>query len=159
MTSSDDAPKEIELAGRGARLAAAFFDTALLLAAFLVLAQVGVIDLPTQPNRLTFFQAVLGAAQGFTIFLVVNGFTLISAGQTWGKRILRIRIVHQEGGQARLKDLLGMRYGIPWLIGAIPYVGIVFAFADVAFIFNDRRQCIHDVMASTKVVKVVAEGK
>jgi uncharacterized RDD family membrane protein YckC len=147
-------PIDAEPAARGARLAAAFFDTSLLLAAFLLLAQLGIIELPTEPNRMTFTDAVLGAAQGFAVFLVLNGPILVSSGQTWGKRVLGIRIVKQDGSRANSKDVIGMRYGIPWLVSAIPLIGIVFAFADAAFIFNEQRLCLHDLLAGTKVVKI-----
>jgi hypothetical protein len=42
--------------------------------------------------------------------------------------------------------------GVPYLIGIVPILGILFVLCDVLSIFGETRRCIHDAMARTKVV-------
>lgn len=73
-------------------------------------------------------------------------------GQTIGKRMLGIRIVRADGSRAGFLRLLLLRYLAPGVVGAIPYLGFVFAIMDALFIFGERRRCLHDLLADTIVV-------
>lgn len=125
-----------ELAGRGDRLAAALIDGIAFV--FVIYA------LP-----------LLGASFGFAFFLLlcfagIQIYLLTTSGQTVGKRIMNIKIVkyddESEGGFVHNVLLRGIVNGI---IGIIPFYGLV----DVLFIFRDDQRCIHDLIASTKVIK------
>jgi len=70
-----------------------------------------------------------------------------------GKRALGIRIVRSSGERASLGRIFALRYLPVTLLGAIPYLGPVFSLVDILLIFRDSRQCLHDQIADTIVVK------
>jgi uncharacterized RDD family membrane protein YckC len=145
------------LAGRGVRLGAVILDTLLLMSivlpiqwfsgflpAFVNAARSG-YGMPT----LTLLQ---WAAIGFGFFVALQALPLHQSGQTWGKRVLSIRIVDLEGNKPPLWRLLALRY-LPLRITAqIPIVGVVLGLLNVLLIFRADRRCLHDHIAGTKVV-------
>jgi uncharacterized RDD family membrane protein YckC len=95
--------------------------------------------------------------------LVVQVWMLTVRGQTIGKRILGIRVVKADGSPAGfvngwlMRELLITAIGIACSI--IPFVGPVllrpaFHIVDWCLIFRDDQKCLHDQIATTKVVKV-----
>jgi hypothetical protein len=90
---------------------------------------------------------------GFLGFLGIQIYLLVQKGQTIGKRTVGIRIVdYSDGSLLGVGRILGMRGVLPGVIAGIPYVGWLFALADVLFIFGEERRCIHDYMAQSTVV-------
>ena len=65
------------------------------------------------------------------------------------KRMLEIRVVRSDGSQASLGRIFWLRNVVNCLLGIIPLYSII----DLLFIFGERRQCIHDLIADTIVVK------
>ena len=95
--------------------------------------------------------------------LVVQVWMLTVRGQTIGKRILGIRVVKADGSPAGfvngwlMRELLITAIGIA--VSMIPFIGPIllrpaFHLVDWCLIFRDDQQCLHDQMATTKVVKV-----
>jgi len=71
-------------------------------------------------------------------------------GQTIGKKIVDIRIVSAKTGKnAGFGSNVVMRAWVNFLLGVIPFYWLV----DVLFIFRDDQRCIHDLIASTRVVE------
>ena len=99
--------------------------------------------------------AVMGLSMvlGGIALVVWNCVWLHQYGQTVGKRALGIRIVRSDGGRATLGRIFALRYLPVTLLGAIPYVGPLIGLVDVLLIFRDSRQCMHDQIADTIVVK------
>lgn len=92
-------------------------------------------------------RTVLAAIGGvaFVIWWVAYFVTFWTAtGQTPGNRVMRIRVVRDDGTRRRprhaLLRLIGMVVGLPLLWGYVP------------ILFNDRRRALHDAMAGTVVV-------
>lgn len=99
------------------------------------------------PDTFATIALVIGIALGiYTLVL------LYRSGQTIGKKIVGIRIVRTDGSRAGLLRILGLRYVVPGLIGAIPFLGFFFVLADALVIFGEARRCIHDYIADTIVV-------
>jgi uncharacterized RDD family membrane protein YckC len=88
----------------------------------------------------------------FTVYCVLNAYPLSRSGQSWGKRMLGLKIVDLQGRQPGLLRLLGLRYGLGRLIGLVPVLGYWFALVDDCFIFREDRRCVHDFIAGTRVV-------
>ena len=96
---------------------------------------------------------VLVSLGGVTVFLVLNGYLLATAGQTVGKRLVGTRIVNVSDDRIpKFLTLLGGRYGVAWLVSVIPVVGNLYAVADALFVFRRDRRCLHDLIAGTKVI-------
>lgn len=144
----------IELAGRGARLGAAVIDGLLVMAVFWALSMVT----PWSPFAAASGEfsgaLLLNGVLGIAIFALLQGYLLATRGQTIGKLLLGMRIVRTGGERAGLARLLGLRYGIGWLINVIPVVGPIYGLVDALFIFRESRKCVHDIIADTIVVNV-----
>jgi len=93
---------------------------------------------------------VVGAL--FAGYLVYQVYWLWKSGQTFGKKVMSIRIVRSDGSRAGLGRLLLLRYLLPGVVGNIPRLGLIVSLADVLFIFGERRRCLHDLVADTIVV-------
>ncbi len=92
---------------------------------------------------------LLGGAVLLAVFIVQAVF-LTRDGQTLGKKALGIRIVLQDTGKngGFVTNVL-LRTLLNGLLNAVP----LYALLDALFIFRDDRRCIHDLIASTVVVK------
>jgi len=140
------------LASRGSRLGAVLLDNLAVVVALLPggLALVAAAD--------SYGNDGMGGALallvvGFVGVLGIQIYLLVQQGQTIGKRAVGLRIVgYNSGSLLGAGRILGMRTLAPGFIAGIPYVGWVFALADVLFIFGEERRCIHDYMARSKVV-------
>jgi uncharacterized RDD family membrane protein YckC len=88
----------------------------------------------------------------FIALLVINLRLLGREGQTLGKKWAKVRIVRTDGSPASLGRIVGLRYIVNGIPGAIPVVGGIYSLVDILFIFRDDRRCIHDMIADTKVV-------
>ena len=117
------------------------------------------IDLPLSPAA--FVTGMLSADMGGPAFvtLALLGLGIVGVpyqvvllrreGQTVGKFLLRIRIVDEETGlKGTVFRSIALRYFVNWLLTLIPPYVII----DHAFIFAKNRRCVHDYLASTKVV-------
>jgi uncharacterized RDD family membrane protein YckC len=98
-------------------------------------------------------------------YFLVNGYLLLNYGQTVGKRFLMIRICDHQTGTVPAFWRLVVRRLAPSLVSLVgvvfhqPWVGVLFAYADIAFIFRADRRCIHDWIAGTSVVRASAAGR
>jgi uncharacterized RDD family membrane protein YckC len=70
-------------------------------------------------------------------------------GQTIAKKMLGIKVVRSDGSKASLGRIFWLRNFVNGLLGIIPFYQLV----DILFIFGDQRQCLHDKIADTIVVK------
>lgn len=150
---SDVEIDELRLAGRGERLGAAIIDGLIMLVIVLPMMYMGGyfsgMLSGQQPGIGT---QLMWAAIGFGVFVVVQGYPLNETGQTWGKKLLKMRIVDMDGRKPPFAKLVLARYGSTQLISAIPFLGGLYALVDVLFIFSESRRCLHDRIAGTRVV-------
>jgi uncharacterized RDD family membrane protein YckC len=142
------------LAGRGARLGGAIIDGVILLGLWWVVGLVTPWNIFSPKVAEAGFMALIGLQLlGLLLFAIVNGYLLMSRGQTIGKLLLGMRIVRPDGSAATPVRLIGLRYGVGWLLSALPMVGMVYALVDCLMIFRADRRCLHDLIADTIVVK------
>ncbi len=140
----------MELADRLSRLYAALIDYAIILP-FSVGAAVVI---PGLRGSTAMMPAIIVLILIFFGFLGYQLWLLTTLGQTLGKKLIGIKIV-------LIKDLSNggfvanvlLRGGVPWVLSAIPGLGILFALADNLFIFREDRRCLHDYIAGTCVIK------
>jgi uncharacterized RDD family membrane protein YckC len=145
---------EVQLAGRGARLGGAIIDGVILLGLWWLVSVVTPWNIFSPKMAEAGFMALIGMQSlGLLLFAIVNGYLLMTRGQTVGKRLLGMRIVRPDGAAASPVRLIGLRYGVGWLLSALPVVGMVYALVDCLLIFRADRRCLHDMIADTIVVK------
>lgn len=143
-----------DLAGRGERLIAALLDSLLFAPALLGFAMGDALEFLVDPDQLEINPSgLLGLSLTFfwsVGVLVLQSYLLYTNGWTLGKRLLGIRIVHVEGGEASFFSLIVLRTLLPMLMG---FCCGLLQLIDVLMIFGDERRCLHDLIAGTIVVK------
>lgn len=137
---------------RGARLGAVLLDSVPVFA----IAMIAAIAMPSMAkgSDSTAGLMLVGAIMvvGVLGFIAYQLVQLYRTGQTFGKKLVGIRIVRTDGSRAGLRRIFALRYLVPGLIGAIPLLGAIFSLIDPLFIFNDEKRCLHDMIADTIVV-------
>lgn len=141
----------VELGSRGARLGAVIVDLlvqvlALWLASLFVPWSIFAGD--ESPTILA-----LNTGLGLVLFVAVQGWLLVKRGQTVGKMALGLRITRPDGQAVGPARVLGLRYGIGYVLGGVPILNVVYGLVDALMIFRESRRCLHDVIADTIVVK------
>jgi len=101
-------------------------------------------------SELTLFLTLLG----IVVFMLLHGYLLKTKGQTIGKLALGIKIVMLDGQLPNFRNLITKRYVPIWVLQLIPAINIL-ALVDVLFIFRSDKRCVHDLIAGTKVVRII----
>jgi uncharacterized RDD family membrane protein YckC len=70
-------------------------------------------------------------------------------GQSIAKKLLAVKVVRTDGSAVSLGRVFWLRNIVNGLISIVPLYGLV----DALFIFGESRQCLHDKIADTVVVK------
>jgi len=147
-------PGKTLLASRWRRLGASIIDS------FLVFVVALVFGLLTHWNL---FEAGARSKAGYVYinmllavcaFLVLNGYLLVTRGQTIAKAALGIRIVRPDGGKVSAARIIGLRYLPGVVANLIPALGGLFALIDCLLIFRESRRCLHDDIADTIVIRI-----
>lgn len=86
---------------------------------------------------------------GLIVWLVITIVLMRRNGQSIGKKATGIKVVRSDGSPVSLARLVWMRNVLNWVISIIPLYGLI----DALFIFGESRQCLHDKLADTIVVK------
>jgi uncharacterized RDD family membrane protein YckC len=152
-----DAVHGANLASRGARLGAALLDGLILLVLILPVMYFGgyfsaLRDAALVGEQMPFVDQFMWGVVGLVIAFAVQFIPLKNGGQTWGKKIVGLRIVDMDGAQPDLGVLLGRRYLFANGVGLIPLLGWLVSMANVLFIFRGDKRCLHDLVAGTQVV-------
>lgn len=167
------------LAERGARLLAATIDELILLAISLPMAigsvpavaalVAGATDLESL-GTMDVMRTMVGGPGTTTTVLALLAWCVITAwlvaanGQSIGKRIVGIKVVRTDGSRASFARILLLRNVVNGLPNLLPYVGLglpsllffvalLYQLIDPLLIYQDSRQCLHDRLADTMVVR------
>lgn len=142
-----DPAEGIVPAERGTRLGAAIVDSILFIL---------IVYLPAV------FAGITGASGGGGVFMWVGltgiGFIAWSwitikgvrrNGQSIAKKLFGIKVIRSNGTPVSLGRVFWLRNVINGILSFIPLYGVV----ELLFIFAESRQCLHDKIADTIVVK------
>lgn len=99
----------------------------------------------------------VGATQGnplsFIFFLPVMFYFLVSEvamnGQSWGKRIMKIKVVKYDGTQTSF-----ISYFLRWVFRLVDIVFLFGGISVLTIILNGKGQRIGDIVASTTVIRL-----
>jgi uncharacterized RDD family membrane protein YckC len=89
----------------------------------------------------------------FCIWAVITIVLVARYGQSIGKRICGIKVVRTDGSQAGFWRIFLLRNFVNDIPSVIPIVSTIYFLVDSLMIFSESRQCLHDKIASTIVVK------
>lgn len=153
-----DLERDTGLAGRLERLAAAIVDTLLLVAALLPVMFLGgyfrmVMEVASSGRNMPWTTGLLWGLVSMVVFFAIQTYPLYATAQTWGKRILKLRIVGLDGHRLPFGRLIVRRYLPIHAIGLVPVLGPVLSIVNPLLIFRADRRCGHDLIAGTKVIK------
>lgn len=160
-----DAPEEVtvEHASRGSRFLGASVDglIGMLVAAPLVMAiippYIRALGDPTvlqsQLNFATIGAAAAASAALWLIWIVVTILFVVRNSQTIGKKVVGIKVARSDGTRASLGRIFWLRNAVNALPSLVPILGYFYMLADHLFIFGSKRQCLHDKIADTIVIK------
>lgn len=162
--SSGDYAGNAPLATLGQRLAAAILDGLTFMVVYLpLIAGIGfaaftqISENPEQLENIDFEPnwGLIGLAVILGLgLIVVNIVMLATRGQTIGKRVMAIRIVdvEQDVNPGWVRTII-LRSVVNTFITMVPFLGSLYAIVDILFIFGQERRCIHDLIATTRVVQ------
>ncbi len=146
--SGDDVGSGLDLASRGNRFLAALIDGIIIMVIALPVGYLlGIVGGHPSAGK-SFLMSIIG----LITFVLINGKSLRSAGQTIGKKVMNIKIVTESGQLPDVQEHLLKRYGVYWALGLVPWIGGLLALVNVLLIFGEKRQCGHDIVAKTLVV-------
>ena len=143
---------ELVLADRGTRLGAAILDGVIFagLVYLPLMLTVGLNSAAGQDGSETL--VLVGSALAMIGFVVWLGLTIryvLRNGQSIAKKITGIKVVRRDGSPVNLGRIFWMRNVANGILSFIPLYGLI----EILFIFSESRQCIHDKLADTIVVK------
>jgi uncharacterized RDD family membrane protein YckC len=145
-----------EAAGRGTRLVAVILDGIIAGALIYVPLVIGVAlsGRPLMVNAHFNAHAIAGPGAWLSLLGAVAWVWLTILfvarnGQTIGKKLLGIKVVRSDGSKASLGRIFWLRNVVNSVLAFIPLYGIV----DLLLIFGEARQCVHDKIADTIVIK------
>ena len=147
------------LASRGARFVGAIIDNLLFLMAFAPSIVIGVVTgefnkaKDQQDETLSAIIGLVGIA--CMLGITILQWTLIStSGQSIGKKVMGTKIVKLDGRLPGFLNGVVLRIWIVRLISmCFCYFQFIAVMIDGLFIFGAERRCLHDLIASTRVVK------
>jgi uncharacterized RDD family membrane protein YckC len=158
------------LAERGSRLLAASVDELILLAISLPMVFGAISPLVTRVSSgaadlesldtMTVLRSMVGGPGTTTTVLALIAWCIITAwlvaanGQSIGKRLVGIKVVRTDGSRASFARIFLLRNVVNGLPNLLPYVGWLYQLIDPLMIYQDSRQCLHDKIADTIVVRV-----
>ena len=156
-----DEPEEMVLAERLTRFYAALLDGIIFAVAVyfpLALAGLGTdsqggVNGPDGSINPLVTTGTIGAIVGFSVWCFFTIRFLLQNSQSIAKKFLDIKVVRSDGSRASISRIFWGRNVVISLLGMIPYFGWVVGLADAASIFSDTRQCLHDRIADTIVIK------
>jgi len=143
---------QLEPADRLTRLFAVLVDSGVFVVAGILAAMVapGLLDGGNSNENLALLGTV--GVVALVAWLVYNLKLMHEFGQTFGKKVMGIKVVRTDGSHLGLVRWITHRILVIGFVSAIPYVGWIVSFADVLAIFRESRQCLHDQIADTMVI-------
>jgi uncharacterized RDD family membrane protein YckC len=157
---------ESAMASRGSRLGAALLDGLIaFLAGIPILIALGsnlaAIGASGATDTTAITMAILQNARGGLavsglLWLGLIAVTIVLVhrnAQTLGKKMVGIKVVRSDGSRATLGRIFWLRNVVNLLPSLIPIVGNLYGLIDSLFIFSDKRQCLHDKIADTIVIR------
>lgn len=137
-------------ADRGARLGASILDAIIfMLMVYLPLGLAAIVGAGGGNRDAAVLGGVLLGLTGFVAWAWVTIVHVRRSGQSLGKKMVGVKVVRSNGEPVSLGRVFWLRNVVNGLISIIPLYGII----DVLFIFGEARQCLHDKLADTIVVK------
>jgi uncharacterized RDD family membrane protein YckC len=150
---------ELEMAERGARLAAVILDS-LAMGGILLLCGLPAIFMGSISDSMNgngdfagFGLLIIFFLIGLVVWGLYNFKLMNEFGQTWGKRRMGIKVVRVDGTKLTVGRWILLRIGALMALGFIPFAGSLVGIVDTLMIFRADKRCLHDLIADSIVIK------
>lgn len=148
---------DFPLANRLRRLAAVIIDTIIVMIVMFPVAFVitgfshGWEEMRVRPSFNFNTNQPVWACVAFMVEITIN-WAFLAKGQTIGKHLLKMRVVHLDGSPCSRQQNILWRM-LPFrILAMLPFFGGIFSLFDALMIFRKNRCTMHDDIARTKVV-------
>jgi len=91
-------------------------------------------------------------------YFVYSAVLVYRYGQTFGKRMLGIRVVRMDGSRVTLPRFFFLRWLPVTLLGLVPVLQYFVGLLDALLIFRASSRCLHDDIADTQVVTAASSA-
>jgi uncharacterized RDD family membrane protein YckC len=139
IDTSQNIEIEQPIASIGERIAATLLDTLFISGYFIVV--------------LTIFGGTRSKAMLALLSLPASVYSLVSElvmnGQTWGKKILKIKVVKTDGTPTTFSG-----YFLRWILRLVEILAMVGSLATITIILNRKGQRLGDIAANTAVIRL-----
>ena len=142
----------IQYASRWLRLAAAILDCLVVAPLSISIAYYLGFHVVPQCREWTFSEQICLVLIGAVVFGVLNLRLIYTRGQTIGKMICGTVVVTKDFRRVSGNRYVFLRILPVWIIGEVPFVGVLFSILDLLAIFRPEKNCIHDDIAGTRVI-------
>jgi len=143
IDTSQNIDIEQPIASIGERFAATLLDMLFIMSYLIVL---GIIYGGSQSNVLMFFGLIPVAIYSIASELMMNG-------QSWGKKILKIKVVKLDGTSNTFSG-----YFLRWIIRLVEIIALFGTVATITIILNRKGQRLGDIAANTSVIRIRNES-
>lgn len=80
-----------------------------------------------------------------------------ASSQSIGKKVMKTQVVNLDGTPASVETIAFNRYALITVITLIPFfIGSIIGLVGILLIFRKDRNCLHDDLAKTRVIKLTA---
>lgn len=139
IDTSQNIDIEQPIASIGERIAATLLDMLFIMSYFIIAA---IIAGGLHYNWMLFFLFIPVSLYSLASELVMNG-------QSWGKKILKIKVVKIDGTPVTFSA-----YFLRWILRLIEVIGMFGSLATITIIFNRKGQRLGDIAANTSVIRL-----
>jgi uncharacterized RDD family membrane protein YckC len=144
---------EYPIASIGERLVGAIIDLLIMVGYFIAILFLYIWILDSSEGSLYYYPVAYGVIFFLPIFFYHLLCEIFLNGQSFGKKIMKMRVVKVDGSQASIGS-----YFLRWILAPIDYF-LYGAVGIVTMIINGKGQRLGDMAANTTVVKLKAEAK
>jgi len=139
IDTSQNIDIEQPIASIGERIAATLLDMLFIMSYFIIAA---IIAGGLHYNWMLFFLFIPVSLYSLTSELAMNG-------QSWGKKILKIKVVKIDGTPTTFSN-----YFLRWILRLIEIIAFFGSLATITIILNRKGQRLGDIAASTTVIRL-----
>lgn len=149
--TSQNVAIDYPVAGLGERIAARLIDLGIFFVTYIIFIILGLVIAFSKMNYVLMTMGILYIASYIFYNLI---FEIFMNGQTIGKRIMKIKVISLDGGQASL----GQHF-IRWLFRLVDFLFTAQVGGLVCIAVTENKQRIGDIVAGTTVIKTVPGTK
>lgn len=149
-----------ELASEGTRLLAKVLDNILMTiigGIYLVILLIGAASGGSDVSSILLVLGFLVLTPIAFGWFAYNIYLVNKYGQTFGKRIMKIKMVRTDGSPLNTIRWVCLRTWIPSALSGMTFG--LFGLIDVLCIFGVKKTCLHDMISDTKVINCTNELK